>query len=868
MSREIKKAVVLGAGTMGSGIAAHLANAGVEVWLLDDYVPTGAADRAAFPKSAIDRMLKAAPTDFMNNGFMAPESAKLITPGNMNDDLEAALKDADWVVEAVREDLDIKRGWFAKIDALKKLDAIVSSNTSTIPLHDLVEGRSGDFKKNFTITHFFNPVRFMHLLELVSGPQTERAATDTLRDFCDKRLGKNVVECNDTPGFIANRIGTYFLFRTMAEALKRNMKIEDVDAVMGRPLGLPKSGVFGLMDVVGLGLTPHLIGSLQRTLPTSDPLFAIDSKPCMDLINKMIAEKRTGRASPTQSGFYRLQRNDDGSRVKQVMDLATGDYRAVSESRSTAVKAGKQGPHAVFTAGEKGDPLGSFAWEVMRDTLTYAAGLIPEVSNDIAAIDAAMRDGYGWKWGPFEMIDKINNAWFTGMARKTGPLPRVLEGMFGRSFYLDDGGVKKQMAFTADGVSMDYKPVGKKDGTLSLSDIKAKSKPVVTHGSASTWDIGDGVLCFEFHSKMNAMDPSILHTLNETIKKIAGNPERYKALVIYNEGENFSVGANLGLVQKGFELAERAGKIFGKAAQRGVENLMYKFTDNLVYSGQAVYRALREAPFPVIGAPKGMALGGGCEILLHCDAVQASAETYTGLVESGVGLIPGWGGCSRMLERFQQATQVKGPLPALKQTFMNLIMPPVSSSAQDAKKKMWLRADDGITMNADRLLADAKTRALAMVPGYKPPAPAVFRLPGAGAATALKMGVDDFYLSGLATWHDVVVGDALGDALSGGNTHIGIPVNESAFEHSVREQFMSLVHTDQTKARITHMLKNGKPLREAPLDTPTNPDDIRATRRYEPLPPRVLDGKPLSGAEATTLRRMADVTSWLIKKFT
>lgn len=866
MTNAIRKVTVIGAGAMGSGIAAHLANAGIAVHLLD-IVPKGATDKNVVAKGAIERMKAATlETDPLSAGFMDPSNAKRITVGNLEDDLEKAVGESDWVIEVIIEDLGIKQRLFAQIDKMKKPGAIVTSNTSTIPLKDLIEGRSDDFKKSFAITHFFNPPRLMRLLELISGEHTAPEVTKTLRDFCDINLGKKVVECNDSPAFIANRIGTYFMFRTIVETLNRKMKVEDADAIVGKPLGFPKDGVFGLLDLVGIGITPHLTESLQRTLPVNDPFRQIDSTEAMKIIHDMLKDGRSGRRSP-KGGFYRMHRHEDGTKVKQVLDLQSGEYRTAGKDAPPAAKAGKKGLKAVF---ETGDDSSAMAWVVMRDTLLYAASLVPSVTDNIADVDAAMREGYNWKKGPFEMLDTLGLDWFAAKVKADGlTLPPVLALAGTQKFYTTKNNAPAHMTFDFAAGTTGYAAEVKPDGVLSLADIKRNTKPLVSHHSASLWDAGDGVACFEFHSKMNTLDPSVLHALNESIKFIGSSGGKYKAMVVYNDAENFSFGANIGLVSAGFGFARSK---FAKAVGISglIERGMYKVMGNLIFQGQAVYRALREAPFPVVGAPAGRALGGGCEILLHCDAIQAHAETYMGLVESGIGIIPGWGGCGRVLERVakaQQAGFVKpGPFPPVRQAFMALMMPQfaISMSGQDAKKKLWLSKGDGITMNRDRLLADAKAKALSMAPDYKPPAPAVFQLPGESAATSIKTAVDDMYLAGQVTYHDVVVADALAKVVTGGKTHIGTRVSESELSQLERESFMSLMHTRDTQKRIDHTFKNGKPLREGPTDRTL--DEIRANRESITLPTRPMDGKPLDGKEGRLLRWTANVTAQILKR--
>lgn len=867
LKRDIRKATVIGGGAMGSGIAAQLANAGVDVYLLD-IVPADATDRNIIAKNAIQRMLKATPaTDPLNAGFMEAVNAQRITPGNIEDHLEIAVRDADWIVEAIIENLDVKRDLFARLETLVKPDAIVSSNTSTIPLRDLVTGRSDTFTKRFLITHFFNPPRFMHLLEIVGSEFTDSEAMSTMQYFGDVRLGKNVIVCKDTPAFLANRVGIYFMFRAITESIDRNMKIEEADAVLGSPIGFPKEGIFGLLDLVGIGIIPLVTESLLKTLAPDDPFRLFDHDKGLALVKRLLSEGCTGRNSP-KGGFYRMQKNADGTKQKQAVSLQGGDYYNVEKLRLEGVKAAKKhGPRAVF---EADGALSQFAWVVVRDTLLYAAWLVPEIADDIVDVDAALRGGYNAHWGPFELIDQLGVEWFCNKVKSDGiDLPPILKLADNRPFYKEQNGELYRLVFDFSSQKASYAVLPAKEGVLRLADIKRKGKPLISHYSASLWDIGDGVTCLEFHSKMNTLDPSVLWVVNQSIDFMKQHASQYRAMVIYNEEKNFSLGANIGLLSAGFQ-SMKAPAIKALALSGAVEQGVYSAVEAMLYHGQRVFKALRSAPFPVIGAPQGMALGGGCEILLHCDALQASAETYMGLVESGVGLIPAWGGCVRFLERAQKATGIQGgTIPPVRLAFQTIMMPQfsVSTSAHDARTKHWLNDEDGITMNPDRLLADAKAKALAKADHYTPPPGFQYRLPGSAGKSALHMAIDDFYHKGDATYHDVVVADALSEVLTGGPTDASRLRSESDIAQLERENFLSLLKTEQTKKRIAATLKTGKPLREDPLKESKSLDEIRAARKPLNLPYRPLESEPLTGAEALKLRIMAAVTAILLKKF-
>ena len=524
----IEKVAVIGAGVMGAGIAAHIANAGVPVVLLD-IVPEGASDRDAIAAGAIENLIKSDPAALMHK-----RNAKRITPGNIDDDLDR-LADCDWIIEAVIERADIKRSLYAKLEAVRKDGSIVSSNTSTIPLAMLTEGMPARFARDLLITHFFNPPRYMRLLELVVGHDTRRDAVEAIRDFADTALGKTVIDCKDTPGFIANRIGTYWLQSAVVAAIEQGVTVEEADAVMGRPMGVPKTGVFGLLDMVGLDLMPHVLTSLAEALPPDDPFHAIYRAP--EMVEEMIAAGYTGRKG--KGGFYRLD-SSSGKRVKQARDLATGEYRDATRPKLDSVAAAKKGGLRALV--EHGDKGGRYGWRVLAGTLSYAAHLATEIADDVSAIDAAMRLGYSWKFGPFELIDKLGAAWFRRKLEADGlPVPSLLVTAGDSTFYRREGGKLQYLTFEGT-----YRDVPRAPGVLLLEDVKRTTKkPVARNGAASLWDIGDGVLCLEFHSKMNALDPRTLGMVSKAIELV---PRGYKALVIYNEASNFSVGANIGLL--------------------------------------------------------------------------------------------------------------------------------------------------------------------------------------------------------------------------------------------------------------------------------------------------------------------------------
>ncbi|AXB77271.1 3-hydroxyacyl-CoA dehydrogenase/enoyl-CoA hydratase family protein [Novosphingobium sp. P6W] len=773
MSDTIRKVCVIGAGTMGAGIAAQVANAGVPVLLLD-IVPKDAGNRNAIAEGAVAKMLKTEPAPFMSKS-----AAKLVETGNIEDHLEK-IAECDWVIEAVIERLDIKQGLYAKIEAVKRDGTAVSSNTSTIPLGQLVEGRSAAFQRDFLITHFFNPPRYMRLLEIVTGPATDTAIAAKVEHFSDAALGKTVVRANDTPGFIANRIGTYWIQLGLNAAFDMGLTVELADAIAGKPMGVPKTGIFGLVDLVGIDLMPHLQASLTSTLPKDDPYHAIART--MPLIEKMIGEGYTGRKG--KGGFYRL--NKEMGRRKETIDLASGEYRETIRAFGPSGAAGKGDLRALVETKGK---IGDYAWAVLGGTLAYAAALVPSAAGDVVAIDDAMKLGYNWKAGPFEMIDKLGADWLAQRLESEGkPVPEILKIAGDRTFYrVEDG---KRQYLDLDGT---YHDIRRPEGVLKLSDIKLASKPLLKNGSAALWDVGDGVVALEFTGKMNALDGDVMKLIVEAIPLVKA---KYKALVVYNDADSFSAGANLGLALFAVNIAAW-GEI-----------------EKLIAGGQMAYKGLKYAPFPVVGAPAGLAVGGGCEILLHCDAVQAHAELYMGLVECGVGLIPGWGGNGEMLDRWQKNRGMpKGPMPAVAKVFETVSTASVSRSAAQAKELLFLRADDGVTMNRDRLLYDAKQKALSLVEGYTAPEAPTFRLPGESGRTALGMAAEGFHKQGKATDYDMVVSAALAGVLSGGEADLVDTVSEAELLKLERETFMRLVREPRSIARVEHMLETGKPLR-------------------------------------------------------
>lgn len=749
----VRKAAVIGAGVMGAGIAAHFANAGVDVVLLDM--------ERRFAVDGVTKQLRA-------GGFMDPAFAALITPGSIIEDINL-LADADWIVEAVAERLDVKQKLYRAIDALRKAGSVVSSNTSTIPLSTLVNGLPEAFARDFLIAHFFNPPRQMRLLELVPGTYTRPEAAAAVRDFADRLLGKAVVDCKDTPGFIGNRIGTYWMAVAMNEAISLGLDVEEADAVISRPFGIPSTGIFGLLDLVGIDLMATILQSLQRALPPTDAFQRYPAEP--PLLTRMIAENRIGRKSG--AGFVKLSAD---RKSREIVDLATGEYRIQRILASESLDASKGDAKALMEHDGIG---GRYAAIVMEKTLAYAASLVPEIADTPDAIDEAMRTGYGWKLGPFELIDRLGADWLTTRLRVRGlPVPAylALAAQKGGYYSIQYG---KRMGLGPDG---EQRPVAVPDDVVTIAALSLSAKPVHSSPAANLWDFGDGVACLEFRTKMNTFSPGLLDEVDRAITRTQSD---FSALVIGSDAPVFSAGADL--------------RTFLETVETGGGEALGRFLDR----GHATFKRIKYAPFPVVGAASGLALGGGCEILLHCDAIQAHAELSIGLVETRIGVIPGWGGCKEMLLRLN----AEPPLAAF-----GLIAPAkVSTSAYDARNLGFLRAGDGITMNRDRLLGDAKRKALELAENYAPPKPSLIVLTGLSGASAIRDMLDGEAAGGRLTAHDRVVGETLCSVLTGGQS--AGPVQEDAILALEREAFIDLLAMPASVARVRHMLETGKPLR-------------------------------------------------------
>ncbi|DAC07007.1 MAG TPA: 3-hydroxyacyl-CoA dehydrogenase/enoyl-CoA hydratase family protein [Candidatus Poseidoniales archaeon] len=778
MTGTIDKVAVIGSGVMGAGIAAHCANAGCEVLLLD-IVPEENQDRSAVARNAIQMMHKSNPEMLMHK-----RNAKRITPGNIEDDLHL-LEDYDWVVEVIIENLEIKRNLYSKLSDYIGASTILSSNTSTIPRSELVSELPEDISSRFLITHFFNPPRYLPLLEVVTSSEVNDDVVSRFCNFADRRLGKRVTMCNDRPGFIGNRLGVYFVQRAIKATLEHGLSVEQADAMLGRPIGLPKTGVFALMDLIGIDLIPKVGESLRSRLDQEDPFHKITG-PGEDIIMSMIEEGYTGRKG--KGGFYRLNR-DDGKKVKEARDLSSGEYRKANRRAAfPSAKMGKRGLSALMDCDDDG---ARFVTDVLLDALAYAAFIVPDVCDDIYSIDGAMKVGYNWKKGPFEMMDSIGVPSMVKRLQETGrEVPKFLSQAEEKgSFYSIEEGEIMRLSSSGEMVVVE-----RPEETLNVADLKRRGKPLKRNGSASIWDMGDEVLLVEYHTKMNAMDPMNIEMLVNAVD--IAESDGFKGIVIGNDASNFCAGANLGLA------------LF--AANLGA----WKDLEDFITLGQDTYQTLKYCDVPVVAASAGLCLGGGAEVLMHCDAVQAHAESYVGLVEVGVGVVPAWGGCKELLGRLVEYGLVtNGPMGAAMKAFETIGTAQVAKSAEQASSLGFLAPSDQITMNRDRLLADAKTKVLELHEDYTPPEPRTYALPGPTGMAALSLALNDLSLSGQATPHDVVVATKLARILTGGDSDITETLEEDDILSMEKDTFANLLKNLDTLDRVQHMLETGKPLR-------------------------------------------------------
>jgi 3-hydroxyacyl-CoA dehydrogenase len=811
--KRIHKVAVLGAGTMGARIAAHFANAGVPSYLLDIVPPDASGSaRNKIAAAGLETAKKSKPA-----AFFEPELARLVTVGNFEDDLKR-LSEVDWIIEAVVENLDIKRALLKKVEAIRKPGTIITTNTSGLPVSKIAEGFSDNFRKSWFGTHFFNPPRYMRLLEIIPTPETDQAVIDAVTHFSEVSLGKGVVFAKDTPNFIANRIGTFSVLNVMRLMQEMDLSIEDVDALTGDAVGWPKSATFRTIDLVGLDILGHVVGNMenaggQESLPRSSPL--------PDFYKQMLERKWLG--DKTKGGFYkkiggRASSSADAAKEddRLALDWKTLEYRPRQKPKFPALDMAKNIEDAgarlrtllgLEGSPQKGDKAGAFLWSVLSDLWNYSANRIPEISDSIVEIDRAMRLGFNWKLGPFELWDAAGvEATVARMKKEDRPIAANVEQLLAggkKSWYLDDPKAASGRVYF-DLTSAKYDAVKVSAGVWSVEIAKKSNGVVKKNSGASLVDLGDGVACIEFHSKMNSLGGDIVSLITQTIKP-GGPGESFDAFVITNDADNFSVGANVMLLLMSVQEEE------------------WDEVDLAIRQFQGMTQAIKFSPKPIVVAPFGLCLGGGTEITLHAAARQPHAELYAGLVEVGVGLLPGGGGCKEMLLRAVDSAAAIPPgrgesielMEAMKKAFEIIATGRVATSAHEARSLGFLHESDNITMNRERVLTDAKSRALDLVrAGYEPPQPrSDIPAPGENVLAALRLGVHIMRQGEYISDHEVKIATKVAEVLCGGNVTPGTLVSEQYILDLEREAFKSLCGERKTQERIQYTLKTGKTLR-------------------------------------------------------
>jgi len=821
LSKQIRKVAILGAGTMGSRIAAHIANAGLPVVLLDIVPPDTAADapkteRNKFLLAAVDGLKKSKPA-----AFYSPESARLITIGNFEDDL-AMVADCDWIVEAVAENLEIKRSLFAKVEQHRRPGSILTTNTSGIPVASIAESLSDEAKPHFFGTHFFNPPRYMRLLELIPTPASDPADLAAITHFCDLRLGKSVVPAHDTPNFIANRIGTFSMGNAIRLMQLQGLTIEEVDTLTGSALGWPKTGTFRLGDMVGVDVLANVARNFEaKAASIGDERQDVTLAP---FIHTMIEKKWLG--DKAKQGFYKKEgRDEQGRDLRHVLDWQTLDYKPSTRPKFQAIEMAKNVESTaarvaqLLHADTTKDKAAAFYWPLLTELFTYAANRIPPNENAIAdtivEIDQAMKTGFNWELGPFELFDTAGVRATTDKMRAAGsPISPNVEKLLayphaltepGPTWYKDDPTTPSGRQYF-DPVSGTYKPVPIAEGVTSLAIIKKAHGVVKKNPGASIVDLGQGVAAIELHSKMNALGEDIVSLITQTLKPASQQVADFDAFVITGDSGNFSVGANL------------------MQLLLAVQEEEWDDVELMVKGFQNMTQAIKFCPRPVVVAPYGMCLGGGVEIAIHAAARQPHAELYMGLVETGVGLIPGGGGCKEFTIASIAAGSSIRPdargegveiFEALKKNFETMAMAKVSTSAAEARTLGFLRPSDSITMNRERLLTDAKLRARALADaGYTAPTPRTdIPAPGENALATLKLAVWTMREGQFISDHDAKIANWVAWILCGGKITPGTLVSEQYLLDLEREAFLSLCGEKKTQERIAFTLKSGKPLR-------------------------------------------------------
>jgi 3-hydroxyacyl-CoA dehydrogenase len=771
---EINRAAVIGAGTMGLGIAGQLANAGIEVLLLD--VPADGDNRNAIADRAVERLL-----DVKQPGLLHKDYVQRISLGNIEDDLHR-LKDADWIAEAIVERLDIKKNLYRQIDAVRKPGSIVSSNTSTIPIAMLVEDMPESFRAEFAITHFFNPVRYMRLLEIVRGENTRQEVIDCLEEFNESRMGKGIVVCNDTPGFLGNRVGVFAIQTALHTAFKLGLEPEAADAIFGRPMGIPKTGVFGLYDLIGIDLMSDVAKSLVSILPGEDMFHAVAAE--IPLMKRMIAEGHLGNKG-TRGGFYRRQDPAD-STSRQTLDFKSFTYRDFARSKpQIALDAEQAGDFTLLL--ESADEYGQYAWEILSNTLCYAATLVPQVNESLIAIDDAMKLGYNWLQGPFEMIDSIGvDRFIARLELENRAVPGFLKSAAGKSFYrVQDN---KLQYLRADGK---YRELKRAPGVIRFTEDRRKLTPLMENAVASYFKLENDIGLVEFHSKANTLDGDSMRLLADAVQHATTN---LKGLIIHNDAAHFSCGVNL----------ESVLDFIVRADWTGLDQFLRHFQQTVL--------SMKHAPIPVVAAPSGLSLGGGFEVVLHTDRVIFHANSVTGLVESMVGVLPGGGGVKETLYRWNE--RKNDVAEAAWETFMNIGYGKTAGSPLEAEPLTMFRAGiDDYVMNRDRLLDTAVHAALELSPDYTAERRGPLRMPGRELWQEMIDWLAKAHDKGRLTPHDVTTATQIAMVVTGGDVDAGTLLTEDEICALERKGFLALAKTEETRARIEFMLEHGSPLR-------------------------------------------------------
>ena len=761
---KIIKVGVIGAGTMGAGIAGQVANAGIEVWLLD--LPTEGENVNSLAQKGLERL-----RDPDMPGIMSKEAEELIHLGNTRDNFNE-LTECDWIAEAVVERLDIKQALYKKLHETCKESAIITSNTSTIPISLLTDGMPQDFCERFAITHFFNPVRFMRLLELVRGEQTRQDVMDTLDVFCESMLGKGVVPCSDTPGFLANRVGVFAIQCALHKAFEYNLSPTEADAFFGRPLGLPKTGVFGLYDLIGIDLMADVAKSLENILPENDAFHKYAAP--IEFVSNMIANGQTGNKN--DQGFYK-QVGDD----KMVIDLSNGSYVEHKRLKTSLLEeAEKIGVTAIISDQSK---YGLFIWDVLSETLSYAASLVPEVTEDVTQIDDAMKLGYNWVKGPFELIDEIGIDYFVNRLKTSArDVPDFLENSTNKKFYINSNSILSTLTSSGE-----LKPIVRPKGVLRFSEARQTLAPINSNESASWFEYEDAAVV-EFHSKANALDSQSLDMISDAVT--AAENKGLKGVIIHNDFQHFSCGVSLWSVRNCFE----------KNDFDGLDDFLAYFQNTMLQ--------MRNSSLPVVAAPVGMSIGGGFEVVLHADHVVSHANSVMGLVESFVGVVPAGGGCKEMLYRWTE--KLNDTQKGAWKSFMNIGLGRKANSPQEADALSMRRPGDTFQMNRDRIL-DA---ALSTIGATKKAAKREpLALSGAEHYQEMLEWLEVNHKKGMLTPHDVTVGTEIGRVMSGGECPAGTVFSEQDILNAERSSFIRLAQTQETQARIVAMLDNGITLR-------------------------------------------------------